>query len=1092
MTTTLFSILTIVLAGYSYGTSQFPDGTEWQSPENLAFNKEQPHSWFFSFTDVASATKVLPDSSNLWMSLDGDWKFNWVPNPDERPADFYRTDYDDNAWDIIPVPSNWNVQGLGKDGSQKYGTPIYVNAKVPYWWEVKPGDWKGGVMRTPPEDWTMYKTRNEVGSYRRTFTVPAEWDGKKVFVNFNGVDSFFYLWVNGRYVGFSKNSRNVAQFDITQFLIEGENLLAVEVYRNSDGSQLEAQDMFRLAGIFRTVALEAKPQICVRDIKVTPDMKSLHVETCVSGTNGACSIDYHLYENELYSDDCSHVADFNAQGTDCMLNFEGAKPWSAEFPQRYVLVGELKDASGTVTDIFSTSVGFREVCICDVAAEDDEFGQAGRYFLINGKPVKLRGVNRHETGPSVGHAVTRDMMKEDVMMMKRANINHVRDSHYPDDPYWYWLCDKYGIYLMDEANIESHQYRYGEASLSHPEEWRAAHLARMREMMAQNYNHPSIVIWSMGNEAGPGLNFKYTYDDAKAFDPMRPVQYERNNDYSDIGCRQYPAVAWVEKVAGGHADVKYPYHINEFAHSMGNALGNFADYWKHIDSSNHFIGGAIWDWVDQSIYNWTPDGVRYLASGGDFGDTPNDGQFVMNGIIFGDREPKPQYWEVKKVYQNLYSSLDGNGKVKVFNRNYFEPASFDGKWTVIADGRTIAEGGFETGEVNPRSEKTFDLALPDLPEGAECYLNLYYAQKKDLPWAPAGYEICKDQLFLQAGTCPGHCFGDKFDGIKRRGKIRTKSDGERLIVKGCGFKAVFDNSKGTLYSLKYRCKEMLVPGFGPKLDAFRAFTNNDGWVYEQWYKNGLDRLEHSATLLSSRLESDGRLVLEFDIVSKAACQTAIEGTWATNKFSVRPNTDSLNVASFKSHVVWTVSPGGIIDCKSSISSDKPELVPGKIGYVMQVPAKYGKFSYYGRGPVENYSDRYTSQFNGIYESSVSDEFVNYTTPQEMGNHEQVRWASLSDSRRGLFIAATENSIRKGDSGQPVMSVSALPYSAQDISVTTHVHELPEPGNTYLCIDAASLGLGGASCGPAPLKQDRLTTDVQFGFRIMPYCKPKCK
>ena len=655
---TLLILLAAVLSGFSYGHREAPAGNEWESPQLLGFNKETPHAWFFSFGDVESARKVLPENSSLWMSLDGDWKFHWAPNPDERPVGFFSKDYDDSSWDMIPVPSNWNVVGIGKDGSQKYGTPIYVNINVPWWTEVKPGDWKFGVMRTPPENWTAFKVRNEVGSYRRNFEVPKDWDGKRVFINFDGVDSFFYLWINGKYVGFSKNSRNLAQFDITEYLTSGTNTVAVEVYRYSDAGNLEAQDMFRLPGIFRTVALEAKPVVSVRDIRVTPSMTSLKVDASVSGPAGkGFSISYRLYENAIYSDDNSLVAEFPSQAASCTLDYPQAKAWSAEAPHRYTLVGELKDASGKTLDIFSTVVGFREVCIKDTPAEEDEFGLAGRYFYLNGKPVKLRGVNRHETEPSMGHAITREVMEEDIRLMKQANVNHVRNSHYPDDPYWYYLCDKYGIYLMDEANIESHHYRYKEASLSHPVEWKDAHVARMVEMVASDYNHPSVIIWSMGNEAGPGKNFEYVYSAARDMDPMRPIQYERNNDISDIGCSQYPRVDWVRKVATGQGDVKYPYHINEFAHSMGNALGNFAQYWQSIDSTNFFMGGAIWDWVDQSLWNYTPEGVRYLASGGNFGDVPNDGQFVMNGVLNGDRSPKPQYFEVKKVYQNLNTYL---------------------------------------------------------------------------------------------------------------------------------------------------------------------------------------------------------------------------------------------------------------------------------------------------------------------------------------------------------------------------------------------------------------------------------------------------
>ena len=374
---TLLILLATVLSGFSYGHREAPAGNEWESPQQLGFNKEAPHAWFFSFGDVESARKVLPENSSLWMSLDGDWKFHWAPNPDERPSGFFSKDYDDSSWDMIPVPSNWNVVGIGKDGSQKYGTPIYVNINVPWWTEVKPGDWKFGVMRTPPENWTAFKVRNEVGSYRRNFEVPKDWDGKRVFINFDGVDSFFYLWINGKYVGFSKNSRNLAQFDITEYLTSGTNTVAVEVYRYSDAGNLEAQDMFRLPGIFRTVALEAKPVVSVRDIRVTPSMTSLKVDASVSGPAGkGLSISYRLYENAIYSDDNSLVAEFPSQAVSCTLDYPQAKTWSAEAPHRYTLVGELKDASGKTLDIFSTVVGFREGCIKATPAEEDESGLA--------------------------------------------------------------------------------------------------------------------------------------------------------------------------------------------------------------------------------------------------------------------------------------------------------------------------------------------------------------------------------------------------------------------------------------------------------------------------------------------------------------------------------------------------------------------------------------------------------------------------------------------------------------------------------------------------------------------------------------------
>ena len=492
------------LGGFYYGQMPAPTGWEWQSPDSVAYNKQQPHAWFFSFENVEQARKVLPENSALWQSLDGQWQFHWAKNPDERPKDFYKTDFDASAWDKIQVPMSWNMAGKQANGTFKYGEPLYSNQRVIFQHQVRQGDWKGGVMRTPSKNWMTYKNRNEVGSYRRTFTLPAAWDGKEVYINFDGVDSFFYLYINGHYVGFSKNSRNLAQFDITPYLNKkGENVIAVEVYRHSDGSFLESQDMFRLPGIFRTVALTAKPKVQVRDIKAIPDFDatytngSLHISAEVSNLTTKAAkgyaIEYSLYENELYSDNNTLVPGVSAVAKvgDVAKNGEltasvtlnagnVVKPWSAEAPHRYTLVGQLKDKKGQVVETFSTNVGFRKIEIKDTPASQDEFGLAGRYYYLNGKPIKMKGVNRHENNPQTGHYVTREQMQKEVFLMKRGNINHVRNSHYPDAPYWYYLCDKYGIYLEDEANIESHEYYYGKESLSHVPEFRNAHLIRPR------------------------------------------------------------------------------------------------------------------------------------------------------------------------------------------------------------------------------------------------------------------------------------------------------------------------------------------------------------------------------------------------------------------------------------------------------------------------------------------------------------------------------------------------------------------------------------------------------------------------------------
>ena len=1063
--------LLLSLNFFAFGQVEAPDGNEWKDPQRHSLNKELPRNWFFSFTDRESALKVLPENSALWQSLDGKWKFNWVANPEERPADFYREDYDVSGWDDITVPSNWQIEGLCKDGTQKYGTPIYVNVRYPFFYKVETDDWKKGFMRTPPEDWTMFSARNEVGSYKRTFTVPEQWKGMDVFIDFDGVDSFFYLWINGRYVGFSKNSRNAARFNISRYLKPGQNQVAVEVYRNSDGSYFEAQDMFRLSGIFRTVALEAKPATRVRDIKITPGFTDgsrsegvLDIEADIVKANdrvGNLTIDWHLYKNRLYGDELEPVTSFRGQGASARLLCGKVEQWSAEAPHRYTLVGELKSRNGKVLDIFSTIVGFRDVQIRDTPASEDEFGIAGRYFYLNGKPVKLRGVNRHETAPELGHAIGRDIMEQDIMMMKAAHINHVRNSHYPDDPYWYYLCDKYGIYLMDEANIESHPYHYGKESLSHVPEFRDEHVARMMEMMRSDYNHPSVLIWSMGNEAGPGVNFAYTFVKAKEFDPMRPVQYERNNDVSDIGCRQYPEVEWVREVAAGKAQVKYPYHINEFAHSMGNALGDFADYWEIMDSNNRFIGGAIWDWVDQSLYNYEKDGTRYLAYGGDFGDCPNDGQFVMNGLIFGDRTPKPQYFEVAKVYQPVYTKYLGDGRIEVFNRNYFEPVEAVLSYALKHSDANPVFREMEI-KVQPRSKAVYELETETLPEGVQTFLMLGYTAKEALPWtnghkAPLAFE----HLMIQDG------------------KPYLEPDSRKVS----DFKIEFDDNTGTLSRLSYDGTDVIVPGEGPALNPFRAFVNNDVWLFKKWFAEGLHRLEHHVTASSRTDNADGSYTVSYTVESRAAngSKALSESNHGYQELEDCP--EMKDVVKFTTRQSWTVFPDGRIVLDADIDSDKPELIPGRMGFLFKLPATMNRFVYYGMGPFENYCDRKASSFIGCFGADVRANVTNYTKPQDMGNHEDVYWVKLTDGNAGVMVKALSNSIK----GKPVMSMSVLPYSAMDLVMSAHPHQLPQKAEaTYLTVDAAVLGLGGASCGPAPQKKNRIyADDTHFSIEISP-------
>ena len=1097
------------LHGFLYGKAVAPDGTEWQSPERLSLNKLHPRAHIFPFASADAARRVLPEGTDYFLSLDGTWKFHWCATPDERPKDFANPTFDVASWDDIRVPGCWNVQGLGPRGEMKYGVPIYVNQPVIFYHEVKKDDWRGGVMREPKDKrWTTYLYRNEVGSYRRSFTLPANWQGRQVVLNFDGVDSFFYLWVNGHYVGFSKNSRNTARFDVTPYLREGENTLAVEVYRNSDGSFLEAQDMFRLPGIFRSTYLTAMPQMQISDLAVrTTELGQgavVRIDRSLSNLTGiikrGMTLTYSVYPVVLYGDATTDsvrsvtvkvpsILSGETALAQTFVNIREPQLWSAEAPYRYVLVAELKDRKGRLVDCTSTYFGIRTVEIRDTKAGDDEFGLAGRYFYVNGQPVKLKGVNRHETNPSTGHAITREQMEREVMLMKRGNINHVRLSHYSNDPYFYYLSDKYGLYLEDEANIESHEYYYGEASLSHPAEWRAAHVARNMEMVKAHVNHPSIVIWSLGNEAGPGENFKAAYDAIKAFDTSRPVQYERNNDIVDMGSNQYPSVDWVRyAVKGTGKGIKYPYHISEYAHSMGNSLGNLVDYWEAIESTNFFCGAAIWDWVDQAIDAYTAEGgTKYLGYGGDHGDWPNDGMFCMNGIMLPDLTPKPQYYEVKKVYQNVSVKLDSiSGKESnavahftIFNKNYFEPIAkdtYDIVALIVHDGHITHEGGELVAlqeDILPRMDLQCSFPVNMFYEG-EYFLNIEFRLKKDMPWAKKGYVQMAEQLFLGNTWVPLYSM--------KKGPLNVTEKGGKTIVTGKDFNFTFDNATGSLCGIQFEGKTILEDS-PLLLSAFRAPVDNDNWARNQWFQQGLYDLKHKVQGKPVITDVNGQTVLiAYTVVSQAKGKGGVKyraGKAGQPYESVADATGDGEPVSFTTTQFYNIYPDGVVLLTSSIITSDPDLPLPRLGYEVKLPSRFDQYTYYGRGPLNNYNDRKTGSFVGLYHSTVQEQFVNFPKPQSMGNREDVRWCALQDAEGyGLAFSSELGTI----------STSALPWSALQMTLAQHPHELPASDGTYLHLDCAVNGMGGNSCGQGgPLKQDRVLGELhQMKLVICPF------
>ena len=761
--------------------------------------------------------------------------------------------------------------------------------------------------------------------------------------------------------------------------------------------------------------------------------------------------------------------------------------WSAEEPNRYTLVVSLLDKKGNAVEIASAYFGFREVEIRETKAEDDEFGLAGRYYYINGKTVKLKGVNRHESHPAVGHAITREMQHEEVMLMKRANINHVRNSHYPCDPYWYFLCDKYGIYLEDEANIESHEYYYGEASISHPVEWKKAHVARVMEMAHANVNNACIVIWSLGNEAGPGNNFVAAYDALKAFDATRPVQYERNNDIVDMGSNQYPSIGWTRGAVTGKYNIKYPFHISEYAHSMGNAVGNLIDYWDAMESTNFFCGGAIWDWVDQSMYNYEKDGTRYLAYGGNFGDTPNDGQFVMNGIIFGDREPKPQYYEVKKVYQYVgVKMLDAKqGKVEIFNKNYYEPLhEYQIVWSLWKDGKCIQKNQPIQGPrmvLGPRQKQVYTMPydFSKLEASGEYFAKVQFLLAQDMPWAKKGYVQAEEQLLVSAPSVAAPAIST----VAGNGTITNTQAENMQTFKGEGFEVQFDMQQGTIHKLVYGNESVIVPGYGPRLNAFRAFVSNDNWCYQPWFANGLHNLKHRAENAQVIKEKNGNVKITFTVISQAPNAARLQsknGRYDSGIHTLEENTDrpfGPDDFKFTTNQIWTIYPDGSIELQAAITSNNPAVVLARLGYEIGVPAQYDRFAYYGRGPIDNYNDRKTGQFIQQYSSTVAEQFTNWPKPMQMGNHEETRWTSLSNAKgKGILVV-----------NEKPYAVSALNHNAMDMTMATHPHKLPKSDINYLTIDAMVTGLGGNSCGQGgPLPHDRaFGVPTRMGFIIRP-------
>jgi len=977
---------------------------DWENPEMIGQNKEAAHCTLMPYPNTKKALMGTREASPFHKSLNGNWKFNWVKKPAERPKDFHKLDYDVSSWKEIPVPSNWELYG--------YGIPTYTNAAYPF----------APVNPNPPH---IPHDDNPVGSYHTEFTIPGDWKGREVFLHFDGVRSAFYLWINGKKVGYSQGSMTPAEFNITKYLRKGKNILAAEVYRYSDGSYLEDQDTWRLSGIYRDVYLFSTPQVHLRDFFVCCELDEQYRNAVVSVTakvrNYAkkCA-KAHTVEVTLLD------ADGEAVGAEPLMSGESAEitagadgivemayriasphKWSAERPYLYKVLLTLKDSKGKIIEVEQCDFGFREVEI------------KGGQLLVNGVAVLFKGVDRHEHDPDHGRAIPLSRMIQDVKLLKQNNINAVRTSHYPDDPKWYEICDKYGIYLIDEANVESHGIGYHpDRTLGNKGKWEKAHLDRTVRMVERDKNHPSVIIWSLGNEAGDGINFEATSAWIHQRDSSRPVHYERCGEraITDIVCPMYAPIERIVKYA--EVEQERPLIMCEYAHAMGNSVGNLQDYWDVIEKYKHLQGGYIWDWADQALRKKTTGGVEFWAYGGDYGDIPNDDNFLCNGIVQPDRKPNPSLYEVKKVYQYIKAEAvdPAGGKVRIHNKYDFISLDFvDILWELTSGGELLQRGKMPGMSLAPRQtqEVTIPFSKPILKAGAEYWLKIIFALAEDTLWAESGHVVAWDQFKVPFDVAPAA--EANVDGMA---ELKLQQSDKVITVTGDDFTVTVGKKSGAIESLKFGDVELikrpLIPNF------WRVPIDNDKGNgmpnrLSVWRQAGPDRT----------INEVGVEQLKPQVV----------------RISVRA---SLPAGNCDYRNIYTIYGSGDVVVESNLQKPENINLPNlpRFGMQMAMPGEFNVMTWYGRGPHETYWDRKTGAAVGVYSGQVEELIHDYVRPQENGNKTEVRWVALTNKDGAGLLAV----------GMPLLSVSAWPYTMWDLERARHVHELPRRDSVTVNLD----------------------------------------
>ena len=1032
----LLICITLFMMANLYGQES---NNDWENSEVFSINEEEVHSTAIPFATYKQARNANWNDSPYYKLLNGNWKFNWVSKPADRPIDFYKSDYNVSDWDEIPVPGNWQMYG--------YGIPYSLNTEY------------GFKTVNPPY---IPHDNNPVGSYIKKFTIPNNWDGREVFIHFDGVKSAFYIWINGKKVGYSQDSMSPSEFNLTPYLKKGNNVLAVEVYRWSDGSYMEDQGMWRLSGIFRDVYLFSTPKVHIRDFFIKTDMDEDY-------KNAQITIDIDLinYSNKKFSnyiveaqvlDDLGDIIGSTMNKVGLGLSkkdklkivlsqkIDNPKKWTAETPNLYQVILLLKNKKGEIIEATEAKTGFRKIEI------------KNSRFLVNGVPVYLKGTNRHEMHPKYGQYIPHEAMLEDIKLMKQFNINTVRNSHYPNDPYWYKLCDEYGIYLVDEANLESHGAN-GLLPRSDPK-WTAAAIDRMRSMIQRNKNHSSIIMWSLGNEAGMGANFFAMRDYTHKADPSRPVHYEGYNDAADVYSRMYPSIQDMKQYKD--SDNPKPYFLCEYLHSLGNSSGGIQEYWEVIESDKRFFGGCIWDWAGMGLYKADENGNEYFAYGHDFlpEGAPKIGDFTgLNGLVLPDRTILPELWEVKKAYQNI--SIEAvdllRGKVKIRNKYSFTNLNkYAIRWELAEDGVVIQNGKMTKLNVNPFESKVITIPFQKviIKPNAEYWLKVSFLEVENNLWAEAGHVVAWDQFKIPFKS--PQVIEDVIDAAP----LQIVENIEEAKINGEQFEIIFNKSNGTIQSFLFGDHEFIsnkteIPG-GPVLNVYRAPTGHDNRsLGQEWKIFGMDK---------------PTLHLNSFLVEKVAQSKVLVSVEIDHKMK--------NKSGFIHKCIYTILGNGTIYADNQIFPYGELPSPAQIGISFILNSDYKNLMWFGRGPFENYFDRKTSAAVGLYTSKVEEQYVPYIDPQSTGSKQDVRWALLTNDKNvGLMISQRT---------KPFAS-NALHYSQKALEAAKHTFELKKDDEVYLTIAAHERGVGEVVGGTTLLEQkDIHKTATSFSYVLSPY------